>query len=100
MANSFPILIHLFLVAINLEAVLLILPLLMYTLQAYFTSFDTIIVGLLLSLFLLVMFMKAVLELSNEEVYRNDEPGVPKEEFIVIFIIFDMEEFNEILLKR
>lgn len=39
---------HLFLVATNLEAVLLILPLLIYTLQAYLTILETWMIGLLL----------------------------------------------------
>lgn len=45
--SSFPTLIHLFRVANNFEAVLFILPLVIYTLHAYLTSFETTIVGLL-----------------------------------------------------
>lgn len=44
--NSLPIRVHWFLVAINLDAVLLILPLIMYTLHAYFTMLDTMTTGL------------------------------------------------------
>ena len=58
--NSFPIRVHLFLVAINLDAVLFILPLLMYTLQAYLTKLDTTIVGLLLLLLLLAVVVAVV----------------------------------------
>lgn len=44
--SCLPMRVHWFLVAISLDAVLLILPLLMYTLHASFTMFDTIITGL------------------------------------------------------
>lgn len=95
-ANSLPILIHLFFVAINLEAVLLILPLLMYTLQAYLTSLDTWIVGLELE--------RALGEgtwLGLVDGWRKDGGwvywGVWMEEFVVI-ILWGIGIGDEILL--
>jgi hypothetical protein len=77
-ASSLAILMHLFLVATNLDAVLFILPFVIYTLHAYFTYFDTYMIG-----FWFLCFRQ-----DAEGCGLNIEGGVVK-----VYEFYMMEEF-------